>query len=118
MSGTQLKEILSKTGLSLTEISDKLQTSTQNLNSMFKASDVRTGLIERLCAVLDMDITDFIKSDRIAKIEHSVSHLGNNNKNINNTTDASLLRIMERQSEQITTAQQQISDLIEILKKQ
>lgn len=118
MDGKSIKDILYRQNIPFKDIAERLGTSPQNFNNLLGTSDVKSGLIERLCDVLGMDITDFIPSKKVSTIEHSVSHVGNNNKNINNTTDASLLRIMERQSEQITTAQQQISDLIEILKKQ
>jgi transcriptional regulator with XRE-family HTH domain len=122
MTGKQLKDILYRTGISFTEISKRLGITPQGLNNNLLVNDVKTGLLERICDVLDMDITDFIPSKKmLANIENSV--LGDGNNNVNNNTDATLLRIMERQSEQITTAQQQtttaqqqITDLISILK--
>lgn len=122
MTGKQLKDILYRTGISFTEISKRLGITPQGFNNNLLVNDVKTGLLERICDVLDMDITDFIPSKKmLANIENSV--LGDGNNNVNNTTDATLLRIMERQSEQITTAQQQtstaqqqITDLISILK--
>lgn len=122
MTGKQLKDILYRTGISFTEISKRLGITPQGLNNNLLVNDVKTGLLERICDVLDMDITDFIPSKKyLANIEHSV--LGDGNNNVNNTTDETLLRIMERQSEQITTAQQQtttaqqqITDLISIIK--
>lgn len=125
MTGNRLKEILAKTGLSQTEIANKLGISVQNLNNKLETKDVKTGLLEELCAALNMDITDFIKSDRIGIIEKSITNIGNGSSNIDSTThDDRLLTIMEKQSEQITTAQsqvsvaqQQITDLIEIIKR-
>lgn len=122
MTGKQLKDILYRTGISFTEISKRLGITPQGLNNNLLVNDVKTGLLERICDVLDMDITDFIPSKKmLANIENSV--LGDDNINVSNNTDATLLRIMERQSEQITTAQQQtttaqqqITDLISILK--
>lgn len=122
MTGKQLKDILYRTGISFTEISKRLGITPQGFNNNLLVNDVKTGLLERICDVLDMDITDFIPSKKmLANIENSV--LGDDNINVNNNTDATLLRIMERQSEQITTAQQQtttaqqqITDLISIIK--
>ncbi len=122
MSGKQLKERLYHTGISFTEISKRLGITPQGLNNNLLVNDVKTGLLERICEVLDMDITDFIPSKKmLANIENSV--LGDGNNNVNNNTDATLLRIMDRQSQQLTTAQQQttiaqqqITDLISILK--
>lgn len=122
MTGKALKDKLYHTGISLTEIAARLNMTPQGLNTIFHVGDIKTGFVERICDVLDMDITDFIPSKKmLANIENSV--LGDDNINVNNNTDATLLRIMERQSEQITTAQQQtttaqqqITDLISILK--
>lgn len=122
MTGKELHEILTRTGISFTDISARLGTSSQNLSNKLRVADVSTGLIERLCAALDMDITDFFPSRRFASIERAV--VGNQNSNVNNSTDASLLRILEQQSQQLTTAQghtttaqKQVSELIEILKQ-
>lgn len=117
MTGERLREILKKTGKSLAEISRQMEMSSQGLNTLFKAADVRTGTLEKLCARLDMDITDFIPSERVERIGHSVDLIGNGNYNINNTTsDATLVRIIDKQADQLTTSQKQISDLIDILK--
>ena len=109
MTGKQLKQILYHTDISFTEISKRLGITPQGLNNNLLVNDVKTGLIERLCDVLDMDITDFIPSKKVSSNTITSSVLGDGNNNVNNSTDAALLRIMENQCNQLTTAQSQLS---------
>jgi len=63
MKGKDLKTKLLKTGRTLTDISKALGTSTQNLNSILNASDVKSGTIEKLAKVLNMPIGYFYDSE-------------------------------------------------------
>lgn len=109
MSGKTLKDILYHTGLSNTEIATRLGISPQNLNTIYNVADIKTGFVERLCDVLNMDIVDFIPSKKVSSNTITSSVLGDGNNNVNNSTDAALLRIMENQCNQLTTAQSQLS---------
>lgn len=62
MTGKALKDKLYHTGISLTEIAARLNMTPQGLNTIFHVGDIKTGFAERICDVLDMDITDFIPS--------------------------------------------------------
>lgn len=56
MTGSNLKEMLRGTGLSITEIARRMGMTSQNLQMYFKAEDVRTSTLERLCAALGVSI--------------------------------------------------------------
>lgn len=51
MTGKELKEKLQTTGLSLADIAGKLGMSPQHLNQALNAADIKSGLLERVCAV-------------------------------------------------------------------
>ena len=123
MTGEKLKLILLNTGESMTVISRKLGMSTQALNSLFRAADVRTGTIEKMCAALGLSITDFYGTgDTIMATDNGTAFKGNGNTLSAN--DTQFLVLLDRSSQQLsvaqtqlTTSQQQINDLIEIIKK-
>lgn len=115
MNGEKLRKAIKSSGKSMTEIAAYLNTTPQNLQSWFAAADIKTGTLEKIAEALGVNPASFY--DGSVKAEnHSVAFHGDGNKV--QTTDSKLIGIINRQSEQITTAQQQISDLIEILKKQ
>lgn len=107
MTGEDLKKKLAALGLQQKDIAKKLGKSHQNLSQMLTAADVRTGLIEELCDAFNLQPSYFYGG--VSATNHSVALNGNGNDI--KTTDEALVRVIERQS-------QQISDLIEIISKQ
>ncbi len=59
MNGKQLKLQLLKIEPTLVEVANKLGVSKQNLDSKLSASDIKTGLIERLAAIYERPISFF-----------------------------------------------------------
>ena len=59
MTGEKLREILLAKGFVLKDIAVRLGTSQQNFIQVMKAQDVKTGLVEKLCKILDLSISDF-----------------------------------------------------------
>lgn len=59
MTGEVLKRKLDGTGLSQAEIARRLGVIPQSMTQYFKADDVRTGTLERLCEVLNKDMSFF-----------------------------------------------------------
>lgn len=59
MSGTELKEMLAKTGIPQVEIANRLGVLPQSLSNWFNAADVKTGTLERLSEVLGLSIAWF-----------------------------------------------------------
>lgn len=113
MTGEYLRAFLKKRHYNLAEIARGLGISQQHLNGIFSVQDVKTGTIQKLAEVLNISPCEFF-DDSITAIDHSLALRGDGN-NIQ-TTDRELLAIIRQQTEQITTAQRQITDLIDILK--
>ena len=59
MTGEELKRKLDGTGLSQAEIARRLGVIPQSMTQYFKADDVRSGTLERLCEVLNKDMSFF-----------------------------------------------------------
>lgn len=59
MSGEELKEVLRKTGMGITDIAKILGVSQQSLSQSLKVKDVKTGLVEDLAKALKLPISYF-----------------------------------------------------------
>ena len=120
MTGIELKERLSTTHISLSEIARRMGIKPQDLNALFNVKDTKTGTIERLSQALDLPIAFFYGD--------SYSVNGNNNATGNNNTvnasDERLLNLLINKDEQLTMAmkqtskaQSQMDELIAIMKE-
>lgn len=99
MSGEQLKKILGKTGKSYVEIAALLGISSQSLYQMFKADDIKSGMIEKLCNVLNEDVTLFYGGgDRVSAADHSIAIQGNGN---NASDTGAFITLLTKKDEQI-----------------
>lgn len=82
MTGVRLKEILAKYKVSQSEIAKQLGMSHQSLNQMLSASDVKTGLVERIAKVLNVSISSLYGEDKEQNAIASgngIAVAGNNN---------------------------------------
>ena len=61
-----MKSILSRSGVQLKDLAEKLEMSQQNFSNSLKVADVKTGLIERLCEVLNVSIDYFYNNTKYA----------------------------------------------------
>ncbi len=59
MSGEQVKQKLIQGGVKVSELHTLLKTSPQNLSRGLNVADVKTGFIEKLCSVLNIDMSFF-----------------------------------------------------------
>ncbi|MGN1230169.1 MAG: helix-turn-helix domain-containing protein [Prevotella sp.] len=67
MNGINLKNGILRKGISLSDLSKSLGITPQALNSILKANDVRSGTIEKLCDVLNVDICYFYEGTKYLK---------------------------------------------------
>lgn len=104
MTGAQLKERLSTTHISLSEIARRIGVSPQSLNSMFNSEDVKSGVLEKLAKALDVPIAFFYGD--------TFNVTGNNNatainNSVANASDERLLSLLVSKDEQLTIAMRQ-----------
>lgn len=82
MTGERLKEILAKYKVSQSEIAKQLGMSHQSLNQMLSASDIKTGLVERIAKVLNVSISSLYGEDKeqnAIATGNGIAVAGNNN---------------------------------------
>ncbi len=115
MSGKELKMVLLRTGMNLTEISAKLGMSSQALNSIFNGSDVRTGIVEKCVDKLGMSYSDFFHSGSMH--DNYGAAFGSQVETINNQTDRQYVELLAANSQQLAKAQEQIDHLLAIIDK-
>lgn len=105
MTGAVLKEKLSATQISFSEIARKAGLRPQDLNTLFNVQDTKTGTIEKLSQALDLPIAYFYGD--------SYNVTGNNNATGNNNTvnanDDRLIQLLLNKDEQLTMAMKQTS---------
>ena len=106
MTGAELKERLSTTHISLSEIARRIGVSPQNLNSMFNSEDVKSGVIEKLAKALDVPITFFYR-DSYTITGNNIVNSGDNNAV--NASDDRLISLLMSKDEQLTMAMKQTS---------
>lgn len=59
MTGEELKNKITREGISITSLAKMMGTSQQNLSNKLATDSVKTGLLEEICNVLNMKINDF-----------------------------------------------------------
>lgn len=109
MTGEQLKRILYTAGIPQTELAKKLGTSQQNLYAVLKSQDIKTGLLERLCEVLDVKMSFFYPDD--------YDHGGGSSKSAHSATAVGLGNIAttgasDDMVRQLLSQNQQLIDII------
>ena len=83
MHGINLKKGINEKGVPLSELSKSLGITPQALNSILKANDVRSGTIEKICDVLDVDINYFYKGTKYeVKSTDSTCNLNDTSKDL------------------------------------
>lgn len=112
MTGAELKERLSTTHISLSEIARRIGISPQSLNSMFNSEDVKSGVLEKLSKALDVPIA-FFYGDAYTITGNNIVNSGDNNAV--NANDDRLVTLLLNKDEQLTKSQSQIDRLLGII---
>lgn len=77
MSGDEAKKILIENGYKLTDIANALGIIPQNLHSLLKAEDVKSGVLEKIANALGKDICFFYKQNANNATQSILSGSGN-----------------------------------------
>ena len=116
MTGERLKEILAKYKVSQSEIAKQLGMSHQSLNQMLSASDIKTGLVERIAKVLSVPISSLYGEDKEQNAIASgngIAVAGNNNVAGNVTMGDNTAVLQER----VKFLEQQVKDKESLLEE-
>ncbi len=81
MTGEELRKKLKETGISQAEIARRLGTIPETIGQKFEAKDIKTGFLEDLCKVLEVNMSFFYGgessqvSDDLEKAKTTIKHL-------------------------------------------
>ena len=64
MNGPELRQILTKRKISISELAEKLHMSQPNLSNQFNVQDVKSGVLERICHALDVKMDFFYEGTK------------------------------------------------------
>lgn len=111
MKGADLKDLLRKEGVILSQLAEDLGMSQQNLSAAFTRDDVKSGLLEKLARVLNKPIGFFY-----GEAFGPVQSVGDNNTqvtqvagNYSNAPDSNILEILKMKDEQLLLTIRQVS---------
>lgn len=117
MDGQILKKRVEElTTLSKKEIASRLNVSDASLSQYFDAKDVKSGLIEKLCEVLDVDLLTLYGMNKGGNIVNNGGDVlsGHNVSNQHNEMNQQVLDMLRNQ---LDVKDEQIGKLINLLNK-
>lgn len=107
MTGTQLKDRLLETRLSLSEIARRMGIKPQDLNALFNVQDTKTGTIERLSKALELPIAYFYGDSY--NVQGNGNALATGAHSTASASDDRLLALLLSKDEQLTMSMAQTS---------
>ena len=117
MDGQILKKRIEElTTLSKKEIASRLNVSDASLSQYFEAKDVKSGLIEKLCEVLDVDLLTLYGIDKAGSIVNNGGDVLQGH-NVNNNHTEINQQVIDMLRSQLDTKDEQIGKLIDLLNK-
>lgn len=110
MKGSDLRDLLRKEGVVLSQLAEDLGMSQQNLSAAFTRDDVKSGLLEKMARVLDKPIGFFY-----GETFGPVQSVGDNNSQVTQVagnysgSDQAMLELLKMKDEQLSMAMRQTS---------
>ena len=111
MKGVDLKDLLRKEGIILSQLAEDLGMSQQNLSAAFTRDDIKSGLLEKMAKALNKPIGFFY-----GETFGPVQSVGNNNSqvtqvagNYSSAPDSNILEILKMKDEQLLLTIKQVS---------
>ena len=111
MKGVDLKDLLKKEGIILSQLAEDLGMSQQNLSAAFTRDDIKSGLLEKMAKALNKPIGFFY-----GETFGPVQSVGNNNSqvtqvagNYSGAPDSNVLEILKMKDEQLLLTIKQVS---------
>ena len=124
MNGKTLKERIAQlSNMTYTDIAKRLNVSEQSMYQYFLVNDVKSGLIERICEIIGVDIPTMYGIEPAHTISHNAGDVitGNNIANRVDDMGAQMITILDEQlkvkDEQIRVRDEQIGKLINFINK-
>lgn len=106
MTGSELKERLLDTRLSLSEISRRMGIKPQDLNALFNVQDTKTGTLERLSKALELPIAYFYGDSY--NVQGNGNALATGDHSTASSSDDRLVSLLMSKDEQLTLSMKQV----------
>ena len=119
MKGSELKTLIMRHGYRQIDVARKLDESQQSFNSMLSSEDVKSSIIERVAAALNVPISVIYGEDGSPSanaVNNSTAIAGNSNA-FNAQLDK-CLDLLKEKDVQVARFQSEIETLLEIIKSQ
>ena len=113
MTGERLKEVLYQAHVSQSELARRLEMSQQALNAALSAADIKTGLLERICEALGVDMGFFYP---IGKSNNNVNNIKKQSAHNLHNGSGNITENVGPSQDALTIALQQNAELIALLK--
>lgn len=117
MTGKVLQErIAAVSNIPFNTIAERIGVSAQSMYQFFTAKDVKSGLIEKVCEVLNIDVATLYGQEQVQGINHNAGDVitGNNVANRLNEESKQMISILDNQ---LRVKDEQIDKLLNILNK-
>ena len=112
MDGERIKYEIKKKGYTIKRIAEELNQSQQNLSAKLNSDDVSSGLIEKICDIIGVKMSElYSDGDIISAVNNSTAIKGNQ------SCDPRLLDIIDARDKQNEKSQEQIDRLHTIIEK-
>ena len=119
MKGIELKQAITRCGVKQSEVARRLGESQQNFSAALSIEDVRSSLIERVAAALDVPVSFFYGEGcgpSANAVNNSTAIAGN--ANMVNEQVNKCLDLLKEKDVQVARFQSEIETLLEIIKSQ
>ncbi len=117
MNGGKIIAVLRKYDRTQTELAEKLGTTSQNLSAALKKDDIKTGLVERVSAALDIPLWEFYGGTPVQTVNQNGDGGVRVNGNNNSCNSTDMLEIIRDQQKSISQLSDTISNLTRIMTK-
>ena len=117
MTGKVLQErIAAVSNIPFNTIAERIGVSSQSMYQFFTAKDVKSGLIEKVCEVLGINVATLYGQESVQDISHNAGDVitGENIANRVNDMGAQMITILDNQ---LRVKDEQIDKLLNILNK-
>lgn len=117
MTGKVLQErIAAVSNIPFNTIAERIGVSSQSMYQFFTAKDVKSGLIEKVCEVLNIDVATLYGQEPVQGINHNAGDVitGDNVSNRNNDICTQVISVLDNQ---LRVKDEQIGKLINLLNK-
>lgn len=108
MTGEELRKKLSDWGVQQKDIADKLGLTRQNFSQMLSVKDVKSGLLEKICSLLDMTMADMY--GLTITLDDSVNNNKTDDVRMSRESFDRLMATLDRQSRQIEELREKTSN--------